>query len=83
MSISPPITRCYLGTQMTKYVKNSDVLFFIDTDVPWEPPNRKRSARRGEDYLTWSAIRCSPAFLVGVFRPICRSPVARKCRCQR
>ena len=30
----------YLGTQVTKYVRNSDVLFFIDTDVPWEPPNR-------------------------------------------
>jgi len=30
----------YLGTQITKYVKNSDVLFFIDTDVPWEPPSR-------------------------------------------
>ncbi|HLN87870.1 MAG TPA: thiamine pyrophosphate-requiring protein, partial [Candidatus Limnocylindrales bacterium] len=29
----------YLGTQVTKYVKNSDVLFFIDTDVPWEPPS--------------------------------------------
>jgi acetolactate synthase-1/2/3 large subunit len=30
----------YLGTQITKYVKDSDVLFFIDTDVPWEPPSR-------------------------------------------
>src|SRR5258706_4756909 len=30
----------YLGTQISKYVRNSDVLFFIDTDVPWEPPNR-------------------------------------------
>jgi acetolactate synthase-1/2/3 large subunit len=30
----------HLGTQVTKYVRNSDVLFFIDTDVPWEPPNR-------------------------------------------
>jgi acetolactate synthase-1/2/3 large subunit len=29
-----------LGTQTTKYVRNADVLFFIDTDVPWEPPNR-------------------------------------------
>jgi acetolactate synthase I/II/III large subunit len=29
-----------LGTQTTKYVRNSDVLFFIDTDVPWEPPHR-------------------------------------------
>ena len=30
----------YLGTQVTKYVRDSDMLFFIDTDVPWEPPNR-------------------------------------------
>ena len=30
----------HLGTQVTKYVRNADVLFFIDTDVPWEPPNR-------------------------------------------
>jgi acetolactate synthase-1/2/3 large subunit len=30
----------YLGTQPAKYVRNADVLFFIDTDVPWEPPNR-------------------------------------------
>ena len=30
----------YLGTQTTKYVRNSDLLFFIDTDVPWEPPSR-------------------------------------------
>jgi acetolactate synthase-1/2/3 large subunit len=30
----------HLGTQVTKYVRNSDLLFFIDTDVPWEPPNR-------------------------------------------
>ena len=29
-----------LGTQTTKYVRNSDLLFFIDTDVPWEPPTR-------------------------------------------
>ena len=29
-----------LGTQATKHVRNSDVLFFIDTDVPWEPPTR-------------------------------------------
>jgi acetolactate synthase-1/2/3 large subunit len=29
-----------LGTQTSKYVRGSDVLFFIDTDVPWEPPNR-------------------------------------------
>ena len=26
---------------MVKYVRNADVLFFIDIDVPWEPPNRK------------------------------------------
>ncbi|MBM2804386.1 MAG: acetolactate synthase [Deltaproteobacteria bacterium] len=30
----------YLGTQVTKYVRAADVLFFIDTDVPWEPPSR-------------------------------------------
>src|SRR6185503_21093423 len=29
-----------LGTQTTKYVRGADALFFIDTDVPWEPPNR-------------------------------------------
>jgi acetolactate synthase-1/2/3 large subunit len=30
----------YLGTQTTTYAKNADVLFFIDIDVPWEPPRR-------------------------------------------
>jgi len=30
----------YLGTQTIKYARNADVLFFIDTDVPWEPPSR-------------------------------------------
>ena len=30
----------HFGTQVTKYVRNADMLFFIDTDVPWEPPNR-------------------------------------------
>jgi acetolactate synthase-1/2/3 large subunit len=30
----------YLGTQTLKYAKNADVLFFIDIDVPWEPPSR-------------------------------------------
>jgi acetolactate synthase I/II/III large subunit len=29
-----------LGTQTTKYIRNADTLFFIDTDVPWEPPSR-------------------------------------------
>jgi acetolactate synthase-1/2/3 large subunit len=29
-----------LGTQTNKYISKSDVLFFIDTDVPWEPPHR-------------------------------------------
>jgi len=29
-----------LGTQTSKYVRGADVLFFVDTDVPWEPPNR-------------------------------------------
>jgi acetolactate synthase-1/2/3 large subunit len=30
----------YLGYQTVKHAKNADVLFFIDIDVPWEPPNR-------------------------------------------
>ena len=30
----------YLGTQPVKYFKDADVLFFIDIDVPWEPPSR-------------------------------------------
>jgi acetolactate synthase-1/2/3 large subunit len=30
----------YLGTQTIKYAKDADVIFFIDIDVPWEPPNR-------------------------------------------
>jgi acetolactate synthase-1/2/3 large subunit len=30
----------YVGFQATKYSKSADVLFFIDTDVPWEPPTR-------------------------------------------
>ena len=30
----------YVGYQTVKHVKNADVLFFIDIDVPWEPPNR-------------------------------------------
>lgn len=30
----------YVGTQTLKYAKNADVLFFIDIDVPWEPPRR-------------------------------------------
>jgi len=30
----------YLGTQAGKQAKNADVLFFIDIDVPWEPPSR-------------------------------------------
>lgn len=30
----------YLGTQTVKYARNADVLFFIDIDVPWEPPGR-------------------------------------------
>jgi acetolactate synthase-1/2/3 large subunit len=28
------------GTQTSKYVRDADVLFFIDVDVPWEPPDR-------------------------------------------
>lgn len=30
----------YVGTQILKYAKDADVLFFIDIDVPWEPPSR-------------------------------------------
>ncbi|MBM4260929.1 MAG: thiamine pyrophosphate-requiring protein [Deltaproteobacteria bacterium] len=30
----------HLGTQVTKYVSKAEVLFFMDTDVPWEPPNK-------------------------------------------
>jgi acetolactate synthase I/II/III large subunit len=30
----------YVGVQTTLHSKNADVLFFIDTDVPWEPPSR-------------------------------------------
>jgi acetolactate synthase-1/2/3 large subunit len=30
----------YLGTRTVKHAKNADVLFFIDIDVPWEPPGR-------------------------------------------
>jgi acetolactate synthase-1/2/3 large subunit len=30
----------YVGTQTLKYAKDADVLFFIDIDVPWEPPSR-------------------------------------------
>lgn len=31
----------YLGVQTIQYTKDADVLFFIDTDVPWEPPSRR------------------------------------------
>jgi acetolactate synthase-1/2/3 large subunit len=31
----------YLGTQTAKRAANADVIFFIDIDVPWEPPDRK------------------------------------------
>ena len=30
----------YVGAQATQHCPNADVLFFIDTDVPWEPPSR-------------------------------------------
>ncbi len=30
----------YVGNQTLKYAKDADVLFFIDIDVPWEPPRR-------------------------------------------
>ena len=30
----------YVGYQTLKHAKDADVLFFIDIDVPWEPPSR-------------------------------------------
>ena len=39
----------YLGVQTTQHSKNADVLFFIDTDVPWEPPSRAFSPTRREN----------------------------------
>jgi acetolactate synthase-1/2/3 large subunit len=30
----------YVGTQTLKYARHADVLFFMDIDVPWEPPRR-------------------------------------------
>ena len=30
----------YVGTQTLKHAKHADVLFFVDVDVPWEPPRR-------------------------------------------
>jgi acetolactate synthase-1/2/3 large subunit len=30
----------YVGNQTLKFAKDADVLFFIDIDVPWEPPRR-------------------------------------------
>src|SRR4030095_10228321 len=30
----------HLGTQTTNYARHAAVLFFIDIDVPWEPPSR-------------------------------------------
>ena len=30
----------YVGNQTLKYAKDADVLFFVDIDVPWEPPRR-------------------------------------------
>jgi hypothetical protein len=39
-----------LGVQPVKYVRRSDLLFFIDTDVPWEPPESGCSARRCQDH---------------------------------
>jgi acetolactate synthase-1/2/3 large subunit len=30
----------YLGSHTVKHAKEADVLFFIDIDVPWEPPDR-------------------------------------------
>ncbi|HXV80772.1 MAG TPA: thiamine pyrophosphate-requiring protein, partial [Candidatus Binatia bacterium] len=30
----------YVGYQTVRHAKDADVLFFIDIDVPWEPPSR-------------------------------------------
>jgi acetolactate synthase-1/2/3 large subunit len=30
----------YLGTNTMKYAREADVIFFVDIDVPWEPPDR-------------------------------------------
>jgi acetolactate synthase-1/2/3 large subunit len=30
----------YVGTQTLKYARHADALFFMDIDVPWEPPRR-------------------------------------------
>jgi acetolactate synthase-1/2/3 large subunit len=30
----------YVGNQTLKHAKNADLIFFIDIDVPWEPPRR-------------------------------------------
>jgi len=30
----------YAGTQTLKHAQHADVIFFIDIDVPWEPPRR-------------------------------------------
>jgi acetolactate synthase-1/2/3 large subunit len=30
----------YVGNQTVKYARDADVLFFMDIDVPWEPPRR-------------------------------------------
>lgn len=30
----------YVGTQTLKHAREADVVFFIDIDVPWEPPRR-------------------------------------------
>jgi acetolactate synthase-1/2/3 large subunit len=30
----------YVGNQTLKYARDADVLFFVDIDVPWEPPRR-------------------------------------------
>jgi acetolactate synthase-1/2/3 large subunit len=30
----------YVGTQTLKHAQHADVIFFIDIDVPWEPPRR-------------------------------------------
>ena len=40
----------YVGYQTLKHAKNADVLFFIDIDVPWEPPSRSVLQVRRQDH---------------------------------
>ena len=57
----------YVGYQTVKHAKNADVLFFIDIDVPWEPPSRSVS-----DPASRSSISSATLYLLlfpgGVFQ---------------